>query len=103
MTKADFLRLHLMLLMSTEAADAEVGAMIDQVRHDGRRHFHRMIAQAFLIEGADIAQMVADELDHFGMAGFDGAASSPSVAAGRDRDQPSSRRNPAAAARSAAT
>ncbi|MBF6139044.1 TetR/AcrR family transcriptional regulator [Nocardia farcinica] len=72
-TKADFLRLHLMLLMSTEAADAEVGAMIDQVRHDGRRHFHRMIAQAFLIEGADIAQVVADELDHFGMAGFDGA------------------------------
>lgn len=73
MTKADFLRLHLMLLMSTEAADAAVGSMIEQVRRDGRKHFNRMIAQAFAAEGPETAQVVADELDYFGMAGFDGA------------------------------
>ena len=72
-TKADFLRLHLMLLMSTEASDAEVGSMIEQVRRDGRAHMNRMIAQAFAGEGPEIAQAVADELDYFGMAGFDGA------------------------------
>ncbi|MEV5647296.1 helix-turn-helix domain-containing protein [Nocardia sp. NPDC052254] len=73
MAKADFLRLHLMLLMSAEATDAEVSSMIEQVRRDGRAHFHRMIAEAFVAEGPEIAQAIADELDYFGMAGFDGA------------------------------
>ncbi|PPJ08871.1 TetR/AcrR family transcriptional regulator [Nocardia nova] len=72
-TKADFLRLHLILLMSAEAADAQVTAMIEQVRTDGRKHMNRMIAQAFAAEGSEIAQAVADKLDYFGMAGFDGA------------------------------
>ncbi|ONM49778.1 TetR/AcrR family transcriptional regulator [Nocardia donostiensis] len=70
---ADFLRLHLILLMSAEVAEAEVGSMIEQVRRDGRRHMNRMIAQAFAAEGPEIAQAVADELDYFGIAGFDGA------------------------------
>lgn len=73
LSKADFLRLHLILLMSAEAADAEVGAMIEQVRTDGRRHMNRMIAQSFIAEGPATAQAVADELDYFGIAGFDGA------------------------------
>ncbi|WP_063058628.1 TetR/AcrR family transcriptional regulator [Nocardia sienata] len=71
--QADFLRLHLMLLMSGETARAEVGSVIEQVRRDGRRHMNRMIAQAFAAEGPEIAQLVADELDYFGIAGFDGA------------------------------
>ncbi len=70
---ADFLRLHLILLMSAEASEAEVNSMIEQVRRDGRRHMNRMIAQAFAAEGPEIAQAVADELDYFGIAGFDGA------------------------------
>ncbi|MEU1522085.1 hypothetical protein ABZ413_07770 [Nocardia rhamnosiphila] len=47
--------------------------MIEQVRGDGRKHFNRMIAQAFAAEGPETAQAIADELDYFGMAGFDGA------------------------------
>lgn len=70
---ADFLRLHLILLMGAEVAETEVGSMIEQVRRDGRRHMNRMIAQAFAAEGPEIAQAVADELDYFGIAGFDGA------------------------------
>lgn len=70
---SDFLRLYLILLMSAEAADAEVGAMIERVRRDGRRHMNRMIASAYADAGPEIAQAVADELDYFGIAGFDGA------------------------------
>ncbi|MFE7719684.1 TetR/AcrR family transcriptional regulator [Nocardia rhizosphaerihabitans] len=73
LTHADFLRLHLILLMSAEASEAEVSSMIEQVRRDGRRHMNRMIAQAFEAEGAETAQAVADELDYFGIVGFDGA------------------------------
>ena len=73
MARPDFLRLHLILLMSAEAADVEVGSMIEQVRRDGRQHMKRMIASAFEAEGAAVAQSVADQLDYFGVAGFDGA------------------------------
>ncbi|WP_377323990.1 TetR/AcrR family transcriptional regulator [Pimelobacter simplex] len=71
----DFLRLHLTLIMSTEAteAEAEVAAMIEQVRRDGRAYMNQMIAGAFAPAGAEAAQRVADELDYFGIAGFDGA------------------------------
>ena len=34
---------------------------------------NEMIRSAFSDEGPDIAQAVADELDYFGIAGFDGA------------------------------
>ncbi|WP_346042248.1 helix-turn-helix domain-containing protein [Actinomadura chokoriensis] len=71
--RPDFLRLHLILIMSAEAAEAEVDAIIEQVRHDGRVHMNEMIAASFAAEGAEIAQAVADELEYFGIAGFDGA------------------------------
>lgn len=71
--RSDFLRLHLILVMSEEAADVEIGTIIEQVRRDGRRHMNRMIAAAFEGEGPEIAKAVADELDYFGIAGFDGA------------------------------
>jgi AcrR family transcriptional regulator len=71
--RPDFLRLHLILIMSAEAAEAEVDAIVEQVRHDGRAHMNTMIAASFAAEGADVAQAVADELEYFGIAGFDGA------------------------------
>lgn len=73
LARPDFLRLHLILLMSAEAAEAEVGAMLAQVRLDGRKHMNGMIAASFVAEGPRIAQEIADDLDHFGIAGFDGA------------------------------
>ncbi|MFI6520696.1 TetR/AcrR family transcriptional regulator [Spirillospora sp. NPDC050679] len=73
MARPDFLRLHLLLVMSAEAAEAEVDAVIDQVRRDGRAQMNRMIAASFAAEGAEVAQAVADGLDHFAIAGFDGA------------------------------
>ena len=69
----DFLRLHLILVMSAEAAEADIDTMIEQVRRDGRAYMNHMIATAFADAGADAAQRVADELDYFGIAGFDGA------------------------------
>jgi len=71
--RSDFLRLHLILVMSAEAADAEVDAMIDQVRRDGRAYMHHMIETAFAPAGPTAATQVADALDYFGIAGFDGA------------------------------
>ncbi|TYK51298.1 TetR/AcrR family transcriptional regulator [Actinomadura decatromicini] len=71
--RTDFLRLHLLLVMSAEAAEAEVDALIEQVRRDGRAHMNTMIAASFAAAGAEIAQAVADELDYFAIAGFDGA------------------------------
>ncbi|MEU0936056.1 helix-turn-helix domain-containing protein [Embleya sp. NPDC005971] len=73
LARPDFLRLHLMLVMSAEATEAEVGTLIRQVRRDGRAYMHRMISVAFAEEGPEIAQAVADRLDHFAIAGFDGA------------------------------
>ncbi|RKS73068.1 TetR family transcriptional regulator [Actinomadura pelletieri DSM 43383] len=73
MARPEFLRLHLILLMSAEATEAEVDAIIERVRRDGRAHMNKMIAASFAPEGPEIAQAVADELDYFGIAGFDGA------------------------------
>ncbi|MFV0457442.1 MAG: TetR/AcrR family transcriptional regulator [Actinomycetales bacterium] len=73
LTRADFLRLHLILVMSTEAAETEIGAMIDQVRRDGRAYMNEMIAASFEPLGSTVAQRLADDLDYFGIAGFDGA------------------------------
>lgn len=73
LARPDFLRLHLVLMMSPEGAEEEVGALIAQVRTDGRAYMHQMIATAFAGEGADVARAVADRLDRFAIAGFDGA------------------------------
>jgi AcrR family transcriptional regulator len=69
----DFLRLHLILVLSAEADDAEVAGRVDHVRAEGREHMRRMIASSFAAEGPEIAERVAAELDYFGIAGFDGA------------------------------
>ncbi|MFJ6015329.1 TetR/AcrR family transcriptional regulator [Streptomyces sp. NPDC092952] len=73
----DFLRLHLILLMNAEAGEAaeaaEIDRILDRVRWDGRAHMNRMLADSFAVYGAKTAQAVADRLDYFAIAGFDGA------------------------------
>jgi AcrR family transcriptional regulator len=70
----DFLRLQLMLVMSTEAAEApHAMETVIQVRTDGRNYMRVMISSAFRDEGEELASLVANELAHFGMVGFDGA------------------------------
>lgn len=70
----EFLRLLLVLVMSNEAAEAaEAMRTVTEVRSEGRDLMHRMIYSSFAVEGDDVATVVADELAHFGMAGFDGA------------------------------
>ncbi|MCL2542545.1 MAG: TetR/AcrR family transcriptional regulator [Nocardioidaceae bacterium] len=73
MARQEFLRLHMILILSAEAADVEVADTIAKVRDDGRVHMHRMIEESFRDEGPEVAKAVADELDYFGIAGFDGA------------------------------
>lgn len=70
----DFLRLMLVLVMSNEAAEAaEAMRTVTEVRDEGRDLMRDMIRSSFAVEGEDVAAVVADELAHFGMAGFDGA------------------------------
>jgi len=71
--KPDFLRLHVLLVMSDEAAEAEVAEMNRQVRAEGRAYMREMISSAFADEGPEIARAVAEELDFFALAGFDGS------------------------------
>lgn len=73
LNKPEFLRLHLILLMSAEANESEVRSILEQVRRDGRAYMHEMIATAFAGEGAEIAETVATALDYFAIAGFDGS------------------------------
>lgn len=84
LARPEFLRLHLLLIMSAEAAEAEVDGIIERVRRDGRAHMNRMIALSFAPEGEEIAQAVADQLDYFGIAGFDGAFVALQAEPGRD-------------------
>ena len=74
-SRTDFLRLHLLLLMSSEAADddVEVTPVILQVRRDGRLYMEEEIATAYADLGPERAQAVAAELSYFAIAGFDGA------------------------------
>ncbi|WOP18666.1 TetR/AcrR family transcriptional regulator [Raineyella sp. LH-20] len=69
----DFLRLHMLLILSSEAVEAEVADIIHDVRAEGRAYMNEMIRSAFAAEGPTVARAVADELDYFGIAGFDGA------------------------------
>lgn len=69
----DFLRLHMILVLSSEAASAEVTDIITAVRSEGRAYMNQMIRSAFEDAGPAAAQRVADSLDYFGIAGFDGA------------------------------
>jgi len=69
----DFMRLHMILVLSAEAAETEIADTIETVRRDGRVLMNDMIRESFRDEGRELAQAVADELDYFGIAGFDGA------------------------------
>ncbi|TDO93050.1 TetR family transcriptional regulator [Enemella evansiae] len=74
LAKPDFLRLHLILLMSTESvSDVAVGDILQRVRQDGRQHMRWMIAQSWASLGPEVADRVGRSLDYFGIAGFDGA------------------------------
>ena len=69
----DFLRLLFVLVMSSEAAEApEAMRTVQEVREEGRDHMRHMIHSSFLPAGEQAAAAVADDLAHFGMAGFDG-------------------------------
>nr|BAG06219.1 TetR-type regulator [Nocardioides sp. DF412] len=68
-----FLRLHLQLLLSDEAADAEVAEMNRQVREEGRAYMRHMISTAFADQGTAVADAVAQRLDYFAIAAFDGS------------------------------
>jgi len=70
----NFLRLLLVLVMGNEATDAPKAMQtIIDVRDAGRDYMRHMIYASFKREGEDLAAALADELSHFGMAGFDGA------------------------------
>ncbi|MQY15877.1 HTH-type transcriptional regulator BetI [Streptomyces sp. RB5] len=71
-THHDFHRLHTILMMTSDAAEPEVQQAIDQVRTEGRVQMHRLVSLAFADLGPGVARAVADELDDFGMLGFDG-------------------------------
>lgn len=69
----EFLRLLFVLVMSSEAAEApEAMRTVILVRDEGRSQMRRMIYSSFLPAGEAEAGAVADDLEHFGMAAFDG-------------------------------
>lgn len=71
--RPEFLRLHMLLILSSEAAESEVADVIGQIRDEGRAYMNEMIRSSFAPAGPDAARRVADRLDYFGIAGFDGA------------------------------
>lgn len=71
--RQEFLRLHMLLVLSGEASEVEISETLEQVRRDGRAEMNYMIREAFRDEGPQVAQAVADRLDYFGIAGVDGA------------------------------
>ncbi|WP_340539037.1 TetR/AcrR family transcriptional regulator [Nocardioides sp. GXZ039] len=72
MARQEFLRLHMILILSAEAHEAEVADTITKVRTEGRVLMNHMIRSAFQDEDPAIAAAVADELEYLGIAGFDG-------------------------------
>jgi hypothetical protein len=73
-SREDFLRLLLVRVMSSEAAEApEAMRTVVDVRDEGRDYMRHMIYTSFLPLGEEAATVVAEELAHFGMAVFDGA------------------------------
>ncbi|VWB26834.1 TetR family transcriptional regulator [Burkholderia pseudomultivorans] len=72
--RENFLRLLMVMVMTSEATDApEAMEIVATVRNEGRDYMRQMIRAAFSTEGEAIAAAVADRFAHFGMAGFDGA------------------------------
>lgn len=70
----DFHRLHTILMMTGDSADQ--GGVLDSIREirtEGRRHMHTMVASAFADLGPEAAEAVAAELESFGMVGIDGS------------------------------
>lgn len=72
--RENFLRLLLLLVMSSEAADApEAMRTIADIRREGLDYMREMIRSAFSPQGEEIAEKSAAALAFFGVAGFDGA------------------------------
>lgn len=70
----NFLRLELVLVMSSEAAEApEAMRTVKEMRDEGRDYMRHMIYSSFLPAGTGAATAAAEALAHFGMALFDGA------------------------------
>jgi AcrR family transcriptional regulator len=66
----DFLKLHLILVMSAEAP--EISEMITKVRYNGRMYMKYMILSSFNQQTMTMSEMMADKLSYFAIAGFDG-------------------------------
>jgi AcrR family transcriptional regulator len=71
--RENFLRLMLVMVMSSEAVEPEAMQVVSKVRDEGRDYMREMIRSAFSAEGDAIASAVAEQLAYFGMLGFDGA------------------------------
>ncbi|MDR0216709.1 MAG: TetR/AcrR family transcriptional regulator [Comamonas sp.] len=72
--REDFLRLLLLLVMSSEATDApEAMQTIADIRKEGLDYMRHMIRMSFSSKGEAIADELANALAFFGVAGFDGA------------------------------
>lgn len=70
----NFLRLLLLLVMSNEATEApDALKTIVLVRDEGRDYMRHMLRSSFISKGPETAALIAEELAHFAMAGFDGA------------------------------
>lgn len=67
----EFLRLFMILLLSNEAPEA--ADVVARVRVEGNQRMHRMLKASFADHGPQAAQVVADQLLDFAMAGFEGA------------------------------
>lgn len=72
--REDFLRLLLLLVMSSEATDApEAMRTIAEIRKEGLDYMRHMIRMSFRDKGEKVADELANALAFFGVAGFDGA------------------------------
>lgn len=72
--REEFLRLLLLLVMSSEAADApEAMRTIAEIRKEGLDYMQHMIRMSFDSQGGRLADEFAAALAFFGVAGFDGA------------------------------
>lgn len=72
--REDFLRLLLLLVMSSEAADApEAMRTIAEIRKEGLDYMRHMIRMSFNSRGEKLTDELINALAFFGVAGFDGA------------------------------
>jgi AcrR family transcriptional regulator len=71
--RAEFLRLLILLVVTDDAAEVpEAMRTVATVRAEGRGHLEHMIRSAFIVDGDEVATIVARELSYYAMVGFDG-------------------------------